>query len=393
MPRKRLLIALFVAIAVKSSAYGVMFTMLDDYREQFGISEGSLGLVIAIGFFTSFFAQITIAPMADRGRSRQLIFIGLSLAIVGNFAMAFSDSLPELLGSRFISGVGLGCALPAMRRVIIVSEPENLGRNLGRVLSCEVGGFAAGPVLSAFLVAPFGIPAPFLVIGIALSVVTATIFAMPIPETAAEDHPTERFAIDLLRNRAITAGVLIGVAVFFMIGTFDSLWALMMNDLNAPTWMANTGVTLFVLPMVVMAPYGGRFVQRVGPFRAGGFGMLFGAACMTLYGIISVPWLLMVVFLAHTLNDGMTVTSAGVSVGMVAPPERQAGAQGLLGGVQTLTGGIAASFAGVSYEFLGRTTTFAIAGIVMASLIGVARLLAGNRWGLRGGTPAVPVHV
>lgn len=393
MPRKRLLIALFVAIAVKSSAYGVMFTMLDDYREQFGISEGSLGLVIAIGFFTSFFAQITIAPMADRGRSRQLIFIGLSLAIVGNFAMAFSDSLPELLGSRFISGVGLGCALPAMRRVIIVSEPENLGRNLGRVLSCEVGGFAAGPMLSAFLVAPFGIPAPFLVIGVALSLVTATIFAMPIPETAAEDHPTERFAIDLLRNRAISAGVLIGVAVFFMIGTFDSLWALMMNDLDAPTWMANTGITLFVLPMVVMAPYGGRFVQRVGPFRAGGFGMLFGAACMTLYGIISVPWLLMVVFLAHTLNDGMTVTSAGVSVGMVAPPERQAGAQGLLGGVQTLTGGIAASFAGVSYEFLGRTTTFAIAGVVMASLIGMARLLAGNRWGLRGGTTAVPVHV
>jgi MFS family permease len=393
VPRKRLLIALFVAIAVKSSAYGVMFTMLDDYREQFGISEGSLGLVIAIGFFTSFFAQITIAPMADRGRSRQLIFIGLSLAIIGNFAMAFSDSLPELLGSRFISGVGLGCALPAMRRVIIVSEPQNLGRNLGRVLSCEVGGFAAGPMLSAFLVAPFGIPAPFLVIGVALSLVTATIFAMPIPETAAEDHPTERFAIDLLRNRAIAAGVLIGVAVFFMIGTFDSLWALMMNDLDAPTWMANTGITLFVLPMVVMAPYGGRFVQRVGPFRAGGFGMLFGAACMTLYGIISVPWLLMVVFLAHTLNDGMTVTSAGVSVGMVAPPERQAGAQGLLGGVQTLTGGIAASFAGVSYEFLGRTTTFAIAGIVMASLIGMARLLAGNRWGLRGGTTAVPVHV
>jgi len=393
VPRKRLLIALFVAIAVKSSAYGVMFTMLDDYREQFGISEGSLGLVIAIGFFTSFFAQITIAPMADRGRSRQLIFIGLSLAIIGNFAMAFSDSLPELLGSRFISGVGLGCALPAMRRVIIVSEPENLGRNLGRVLSCEVGGFAAGPMLSAFLVAPFGIPAPFLVIGVALSLVTATIFAMPIPETAAEDHPTERFAIDLLRNRAIAAGVLIGVAVFFMIGTFDSLWALMMNDLDAPTWMANTGITLFVLPMVVMAPYGGRFVQRVGPFRAGGFGMLFGAACMTLYGIISVPWLLMVVFLAHTLNDGMTVTSAGVSVGMVAPHERQAGAQGLLGGVQTLTGGIAASFAGLSYEFLGRTTTFAIAGIVMASLIGMARLLAGNRWGLRGGTTAVPVHV
>ncbi len=393
MPRKRLLIALFVAIAVKSSAYGVMFTMLDDYREEFGISEGALGLVIAIGFFTSFFAQLSIAPMADRGRSRQLIFVGLSLAIIGNLAMAFSNSLPELLGARFLSGIGLGCALPAMRRVIIVSEPENLGRNLGRVLSCEVGGFAAGPVISLFLVDSFGIPAPFLLIGTVLLVVSVVIFTMPIPETAAEDHPTERFAIDLLRDRGIAAGVLIGIAVFFMIGTFDSLWALMMNDLDAPTWMANSGVTLFVLPMVFMAPYGGRFVQRVGPFRAGGFGMLFGAVCMALYGAISVPWLLMAVFLVHTLNDGMTVTSAGVSVGMVAPAERQAGAQGVLGGMQTLTGGVSASFAGVSYEVLGRTTTFVIAGVVMASLIAAARLLAGERWSVRGGTTPAPAHV
>ena len=393
MPRKRLLIALFVAIAVKSSAYGVMFTMLDDYRGEFGISEGALGLVIAIGFFTSFFAQLSIAPMADRGRSRQLIFVGLSLAIIGNLAMAFSNSLPELLGARFLSGIGLGCALPAMRRVIIVSEPENLGRNLGRVLSCEVGGFAAGPVISLFLVDSFGIPAPFLLIGTVLLVVSVVIFTMPIPETAAEDHPTERFAIDLLRDRGIAAGVLIGIAVFFMIGTFDSLWALMMNDLDAPTWMANTGVTLFVLPMVFMAPYGGRFVQRVGPFRAGGFGMLFGALCMTLYGAISVPWLLMAVFLVHTLNDGMTVTGAGVSVGMVAPAERQAGAQGVLGGMQTLTGGVSASFAGVSYEVLGRTTTFVIAGMVMASLIAAARLLAGERWNVRGGTTPAPAHV
>ena len=393
MARKRLLLALFVAIAVKSSAYGVMFTMLDDYREQFGISEGALGLVIAIGFFTSFFAQLTIAPLADRGRSRQLIFVGLTLAIIGNFAMAFSDTLPQLLGSRFLSGLGLGCALPAMRRVIIVSDKEHLGRNLGRVLSCEVGGFAAGPVVSTFLVEPFGIPAPFIVIGTVLTAVALVIFAMPIPEVPAEDHPTERFAVDLLQDRAVTAGVLIGIAVFFMIGTFDSLWALMMNDLGAPTWMANTGVTLFVLPMVFMAPYGGKFVQRVGPFRAGGFGMLFGAVCMGLYGALSVPWLLMAVFLVHTLNNGMTVTGAGVAVGMVAPSERQAGAQGLLGGAQTLTGGVSASFAGLSYEVLGRTTTFAIAAVVMALLIISARVLAGERWLTRGNTAVSPTHV
>jgi len=89
----------------------------------------------------------------------------------------------------------------------------------------------------------------------------------------------------------------------------------------------------------------------------------------------------------------MTVTGAGVSVGMVAPAERQAGAQGVLGGMQTLTGGVSASFAGVSYEVLGRTTTFVIAGVVMASLIAAARLLAGERWSVRGGTTPAPAHV
>jgi hypothetical protein len=109
---------------------------------------------------------------------------------------------------------------------------------------------------------------------------------------------------------------------------------------------------------------------------------------MGLYGAIAAPWLLMTVFLIHTLNDGMTVTGAGVAVGMVAPTERQAGAQGLLGGAQTLTGGVSASFAGLSYEILGRTVTFAIAAVVIASLITASRLLVGDRWGLRGNLSA-----
>jgi hypothetical protein len=61
--------------------------------------------------------------------------------------------------------------------------------------------------------------------------------------------------------------------------------------------------------------------------------------------------------------------------------------------MQTLTGGVSASFAGVSYEVFGRTTTFVIAGAVMASLIVAARLLAGERWNLRGSTTPAPVHV
>jgi hypothetical protein len=44
VPHKRLILILQISIGFLAAGYGVMFTMLDDWREQFGISETGLGL-------------------------------------------------------------------------------------------------------------------------------------------------------------------------------------------------------------------------------------------------------------------------------------------------------------------------------------------------------------
>ena len=378
---------LLFAIGTSSCLYGVMFTMLDDYRNNFGIAESALGFIVGVGFFTSFLGQVSIAPLADRGRARRLIILGLSLEIIGCVGMAFGETFKVLLISRIIMGFGAGSALPALRRVIIVADPENFGRNLGRVLSFEVAGFAAGPVFSVVLTAPFGIPGPFIFLAAMVSLFVIVISRIAVPEASKENQPTERFAIDLLKNRAIASGILIGVSLFFMIGVFDSLWVLMMDDLEAAQWMANVGVSVFVLPLILLGPFGGKFVQRVGPYRAGGLGMILGALFMAGYGLMPTPALMMVVFFFHSTNDGFFVTGAGVAVGTSAPLERQAGAQGLLGGMETLAGGVAASFAGVAYDHLGRTTTFIGTGAIMLTLIVAARILAGDNWHVRNVVP------
>ncbi len=378
---------LLFAIGTSSCLYGVMFTMLDDYRNNFGIAESALGFIVGVGFFTSFLGQVSIAPLADRGRARRLIILGLTLEVIGCIGMAFGETFLILLVSRIIMGFGAGAALPALRRVIIVADPENFGRNLGRILSFEVAGFAAGPVFSVVLTAPFGIPGPFIFLATTISLFVLVISRIKVPETAKENHPTERFAIDLLKNRAIASGILIGVALFFMIGVFDSLWVLMMDDLDAAQWMANVGVSVFVLPLILLGPFGGKFVQRIGPYRAGGFGMILGALFMAGYGLMPTPALMMVVFFFHSTNDGFFVTGAGVAVGTSAPLERQAGAQGLLGGMETLAGGVAASFAGVAYDHLGRATTFIGTGAIMLVLIASARILAGDNWHVRNVVP------
>jgi len=385
--KQRIVFTLLLAMGASSSSYGVMFTMLDDFRNSFGIAESALGLVVGVGFFTSFIGQVSIAPLADRGRARRLIVLGLGLEVLGCLGMAFGTTFITLLISRLIMGLGAGAALPALRRVIIVADPENFGSNLGRILSFEVAGFAAGPVFSVVLVAPFGIPGPFIFLAILISSFILLISRVKIPEAAKEHHPTERFAIDLLKNRAIASGILIGIALFFMLGVFDSLWVLVMDDMGAQSWMANLGISLFAMPLVLLGPFGGKLVQRVGPYRAGSFGMICGALFMAGYGLAPVPALMLVVFLFHSVNDGFFVTGAGVAVGTSAPLERQAGAQGLLGGMETLAGGVAASFAGVAYDHFGRAATFIGTGAIMLALIAVARILAGSHWSVRNVVP------
>ncbi|MBM3828464.1 MAG: MFS transporter [Actinobacteria bacterium] len=378
---KRLVLALQVATAVLSMTYGVMFTMLDDYRDEYGISESGLGLVLAVGFFAAFVGQITLAPLADRGHAKRMMIMGFALVVVGCLLMAFGTTLSALITGRLVTGVGAGMSLPALRKIVIVSDPENLGGNMGRLLGVDVAGFAFGPVLSAVLVGPFGLASPFLVISGAVVAVLLALSRVSVPETPTEDRPPERFAFDLLRIPAVAGGVLLGVALFFMIGTFDSLWAIMMEDLDAADWIANMGVSLFAIPMALLSPYGGRLAQRKGPFRLGAIGMTIGAVCMVMYGYLPTAASMLAVFFVHIMNDGFTVTGAPVAVSMAAPAERQAGAQGLLGGVQTLVGGVSASLAGWSYDHLGRGPTFTISAAIMMVCTMLGLVLAGDkRW-------------
>ena len=164
---RRSVMSLGVIMAVMASGYGVMFTVLDDYRDRFGISESRLGMIVGIGFLSSFLAQIFLAPLADRGHAKSIVVVGLLLNFGGLVMLAFGQTTVVLLIGRFVMGVGLGVAFPAIRRIVILGDADRLGDNLGLLLAADVAGFAVGPLLSALVVGPLGLPAPFLMIATA----------------------------------------------------------------------------------------------------------------------------------------------------------------------------------------------------------------------------------
>ena len=379
MHTKRLILTLQIAMGVLASGYGVMFTMLDDWRSEYGIQETGLSMIIAVGFFTSFIAQLTIAPYADRGHARKLMTVGMAANAAGALIMAFGSSLPMFLLGRFVMGVGAGIAIPAIKRIVIVSDPENMGGNLGRGVSIEVGGFAIGPVIAALTVDSINLSAPFILIAVLITIAGVIISRLNITETAIEDRTAERFAIDLLKNRAVLGSILVGVALYVMIGVYDSLWVIIMDDLKAPHWVGNAGVALFGLPWIFFGALGGRIAQKHGPLRVSAFGLALGSLYMTSYGFMTMPYLMLGVGLTQSMLDSLTVTGIGVAVAQATPPERQAGASGLLGGLQTLMGGVAAMSAGTMYEHFGQKFAFTATGVAMAILVSLGCFLVGKK--------------
>jgi len=374
------LVALNILSACQTAGYGVLFTVVGDFRAAYGISDAGVGLIIGVGFLAGFLSQVFIAPIADRGRARIVVILGVVLNIIGLVLMAFGTSLVALLIGRIISGLGIGAASPALRRLVIFVDRDNLGENLGRLLSWEVFGFAIGPVVSAILVGPFGLASPFLVIAAVTLLGLVLALALAPEESDDAETTTKRLALDLLRLRPVAGAVMLGAAVYLMIGTFDALWDVVHEDLGTATWVANLGISLFALPLIVFGPLSGRLAQRHGPFRIASLGLVIAACFMASYGVLPSGGWIFAIAMIHAFTDGLTVSASGIAIAMSAPLDRQAGAQGVAGAANALIAGIAAIGIGWLYGEQGRPAAYAVTALGMLVLVGLGMTLAKSFW-------------
>ena len=378
----RILFAFGGLNATLAAGYGVLFTIVDDYKSEYGIDETSIGLVIGIGFLAGFVSQIVFAPYADRGHARAVVVVGVFVSVAGLLLMAIGTSLLPILLGRIINGLGVGAATPAVRRIVIIADPKNLGTNLGRLLSADVFGFAMGPAISAVMVGPFGIPAPFILVSAVALVLLPFVARVPVDETSVENRPHRRLAFDLLAIRPFAGATVLAGVGFIMIGGFDALWSLVHDELGTTEWIANIGITLFALPLVFLGPRGGRLAQTFGPFKLAAIGLFAGGGFMLGYGLLPTGGLIFALAMVHAVSDGLTISAAGVAAGMVIPDDRQAGAQGMLGASQALMAGVMAVVTGYVYQNFGRTVAYAtVAGSIFV-VTSIGLWLAKDAWSL-----------
>lgn len=370
------LVSLFLLTALMSLGYGSVFTLLADIRDRFGFSDGAVGVIAFAGLFSGVLSQLFLSKYADRGHAVLMMRLGIATATLGMAWMVVSTGLWQWITARLLLGLGSGMVGPAIRRIIITRSPRHVGTNLGRQTAFDVAGFVLGPVLGAGLAQVFGLRAPFVVLTIAYAI--AIVLVGRIRDDSEVSAARSDRMRALLRRPAMQSALLSAIAFYLTIGMFEALWAILLRDEGAATWLIGVTLSLFTLPMVVFAPRGGAVAQRRGPIAVVSISLTVAALATFAYGV-SPLWLIIIVSGVHAVADAFTMPANQVAVAVSSPPEQLAAGQGLLGAIGLSVAALSALVGAAVYDAFGRTVIFTATAFVMLACL----LLARQRWRAR----------
>ena len=366
----RSLVPYFLVSAVLSLGYGSVLTLLGEIRDRFDLTNSDVGVIGGAGFLAGFAAQTGLARFADRGHAARMVRIGITLAVAGVLMCVFATELWQWILARIALGLGSGMVSPATRRVVIAKDPDRVGINLGVQGAFDISGFVVGPVLAGVLAEVVGFRSPFVV----LALVNLGLFVLVarLDLRAGEVSNERRSVRRLLGLPAMQAALFASIAFYITIGMFEAVWSPLLTDMGAEVWLIGVSFSIFTLPMIVLAPIGGKLAQRRGPMNVVVFSILVATICTFTYGFAPL-WLILAISFAHACADSFTMPGTQIAVAMSSPPEQLAAGQGLLGSVGLLVAGAMGLIGGRLYDHAGRAWLFSLTAAGMAVFLVLAR--------------------
>jgi AAHS family 4-hydroxybenzoate transporter-like MFS transporter len=151
--------------------------------KEWSLTKGALGPVFSAGLFGLMIGALLFGPLADRiGRKKIIIFSTLAFGI-GTLITAFVQDVNSLLAIRFLTGLGLGGAMPNAIALTSEFNPRRRRATMVMVMFCGFSvGAALGGFLAAALIPQFGWRSVF-VVGGAVPLLLVPILALRLPES------------------------------------------------------------------------------------------------------------------------------------------------------------------------------------------------------------------
>jgi MFS transporter, AAHS family, 4-hydroxybenzoate transporter len=151
--------------------------------QDWKLARGALGPVFGAGLFGLMIGALLFGPVADRIGRRRIIILCTAAFGVGTMSTIFASDVQSLLTIRFLTGLGLGGAMP--NAVALTSEFSPHRRRATMVMAMFCGfsiGAAIGGLLAAALIPAFGWRSVF-VVGGAVPLLMVPLLVLRLPES------------------------------------------------------------------------------------------------------------------------------------------------------------------------------------------------------------------
>jgi AAHS family 4-hydroxybenzoate transporter-like MFS transporter len=136
--------------------------------KEWGLTKGALGPVFSAGLFGLMIGALVFGPLADRVGRKKIIIFSTAAFGLGALATALVQDLNSLLVIRFLTGLGLGGAMPNTVAMTSEYNPQRRRATMVMIMFCGFSiGAALGGFLAADLIPRFGWRSVFIVGGIA----------------------------------------------------------------------------------------------------------------------------------------------------------------------------------------------------------------------------------
>jgi MFS transporter, AAHS family, 4-hydroxybenzoate transporter len=193
----------FLTVLLAGFDTGAVGFVAPSLLKEWSVEKPALAPVLSGALFGLAAGALLAGPLADRLGRKRVLVVSVALFGLASLACAFAESLTQLTSMRFVTGLGLGAAMP--NAVTLMNEfcPAKRRATLTNAMFCGFPlGAALGGFLAAWMIPHWGFRSVFLLGGIA-PIVLCVFAAKLLPESVryliAKQAPLAKIREVLLR--------------------------------------------------------------------------------------------------------------------------------------------------------------------------------------------------